>query len=214
MKAIFWDNDGVLVETEHLYYEATTQVLETIGIPFTREQYIELFLVQGRGAWHLAEAQGMGAGEVERLKARRNALYADFLRETPRIVPGVAGVLEQLHGRYRMGIVTSSHRDHFELIHRSTGLMKYFEFVLTAEDFRRSKPDPEPYLQAIGKSGCDPEDCIAIEDSERGLESATRAGIRCLVVPSGMTQGRRFAAAHRVLSSVTEIPEALRLGAG
>ena len=52
-KAIFWDNDGVLVDTEHVYFEATRQVLASAGIDLTRDEYIELFLVQGRGAWHL-----------------------------------------------------------------------------------------------------------------------------------------------------------------
>jgi beta-phosphoglucomutase-like phosphatase (HAD superfamily) len=54
IKAIFWDNDGVLVDTERRYFLATQQVLATTGIPLTKEQYIELFLVQGKGAWHLA----------------------------------------------------------------------------------------------------------------------------------------------------------------
>jgi len=204
-KAIFWDNDGVLVDTEHLYFEATQHVLASIGLPLTREDYIELFLVQGRGAWHLAEEQGVAPAEVERLRDKRNALYADWLAERPRVLPGVIQVLDALHGKYTMGIVTSSRKDHFDVIHRNTGLLKYFDFVLTAADFKRVKPDPEPYRRAVERSGMGREACVAIEDSARGLESARGAGIGCIVVPTPLTQGSDFAGAHRVLASIDEI---------
>src|SRR6202035_5393847 len=76
IKAIFWDNDGVLVETEHLYFQATQQVLASIGIELTQDQYIDLFLVQGKGAWHLAEEHGIAPGGIERLRRERNARYS------------------------------------------------------------------------------------------------------------------------------------------
>lgn len=209
VKAIFWDNDGVLVETEHLYFEATRQTLAPHGIDLTEDQYVELFLVQGSGAWHLAAERGIAPHDVERLRDERNALYAAMLRNRPRMVPGIGDALDALHGKYMMGVVTSSRRDHFDLIHEHTGLLRYFEFVLAAGDYARAKPDPAPYVLAIERSGLDPDECIAIEDSERGLESATRAGLRCLIVPSALTRARTFAGAHRVLRSVSEIPAAL-----
>jgi HAD superfamily hydrolase (TIGR01509 family) len=204
-KAIFWDNDGVLVETEHLYFQATQQVLASVGIPLTQEQYLELFLVQGRGAWHLAEEHGIGPGDIDHLRNERNALYGDLLAQATRLTPDIVRVLDALHGKYVMGVVTSSRKDHFDLIHRTTGLLKYFEFVLTASDFSRVKPDPEPYLRAVDRSGVGPAACVAIEDSERGLESAMRAGISCIVVPTALTQGGNFAGARRILGSIGEI---------
>jgi HAD superfamily hydrolase (TIGR01509 family) len=211
IKAILWDNDGVLVETEHLYFQATQHVLRGVGIQLTEAQYIELFLVKGKGAWHLAEEQGVAPRDIDRLREERNALYGRWLGEAPSLVRGVAGVLDTLHGKYVMGIVTSSRKDHFDLIHRSTGLLKYFDFVLTASDYTRVKPHPDPYLLAVEKSGFDREACMAIEDSERGLESALRAGVRCIVVPTALTGRGVFLGAHRVLASVTELPTALRL---
>ncbi|HEU5182015.1 MAG TPA: HAD family phosphatase [Candidatus Polarisedimenticolia bacterium] len=212
VKAILWDNDGILVDTEHLYFEATRRIMESVGIPLSREQYIELFLKEARGAWHLAEERGMPPDEIVRLRDERNALYGRLLGGGPRLMPGITAVLDALHGRYIMGIVTSSRRDHFELIHQSSGLLRYFDFFLTSGDYARTKPDPEPYLKAIGKAGVAGEDCIAIEDSERGLEAARRAGIRCIVVPSALTRGRQFTGACRILESVSEIPGILRNG--
>lgn len=212
IKAIFWDNDGVLVDTEHLYFKATQQVLASVGCGLTREQYIDLFLVQGRGAWHLAEEHGIAPGVIDGLRNERNNLYSEWLAEAPRINAGITNVLDALHGRYVMGVVTSSRRDHFDVIHRSTGLLHYFDFVVTADDVSRTKPDPELYQRAVETSGVAREACVAIEDSARGLESAKGAGVRCIVVPSALTRGSNFAGAERILGSIDEILAVLAEG--
>lgn len=209
IKAVLWDNDGVLVDTEHLYFKATQHVLASAGIGLTEEQYLELFLVQGKGAWHLAEEQGMAAHDIDRLRLERNALYGEWLAQAPRLNDGVTQVLDALHGTYVMGVVTSSRKEHFDVIHRSTGLLKYFDFVVTADDVRRTKPDPELYLRAVEKSGVAREACIAIEDSVRGLESARGAGVSCIVVPSALTRKQTFAGAHRILGRIGELLEVL-----
>jgi HAD superfamily hydrolase (TIGR01509 family) len=205
IKAIFWDNDGVLVNTEHIYFEATQHILATVGIPLTPEQYLEMFLVQGKGAWHLAEERGFTAADIESLRNQRNVLYGQLLAEAPLVINGVDRVLASLHGRYLMGVVTSSRKDHFDVIHRNTGLLKYFDFVLTGEDYTRVKPEPDPYLKAIEKSGCGPEECLAIEDSLRGLTSAKAAGIKCIVVPTPLTRTSNFDAADQVLENIHEL---------
>jgi HAD superfamily hydrolase (TIGR01509 family) len=210
-EAILWDNDGVLVDTEHLYFQATQQVLASAGVSLTEPQYIECFLVEGRGAWHLLEERGAGADEIARLREQRNELYGRLLRQGPRVIPGIPETLAALRGRYVMGVVTSSRKDHFDLIHEHTGLLQYFDFVLTSSDYPRVKPYPDPYLAAVERSGVGADACIAIEDSERGLEAATLAGVRCIVVPTALTRGGGFARAYRVLTSAREIPGALDL---
>ena len=204
-KAILWDNDGVLVDTEELYFKATQKILADAGIPLTEADYIELFLIQGRGAFHLAAEQGMSVEQVERLRSDRNVLYGQWLAHETRTMDDVHRVLEALHGRYVMGVVTSSRKDHFDLIHAQTGLLKYFDFVLTAADFRRVKPDPEPYLRAVQQSGFEASDCLAIEDSARGLEAARTAGVPCVVVPTRLTRGCQFPGAECVLPSLGDL---------
>lgn len=207
IKAIFWDNDGVLVDTERLYFQANQEVFASAGLALSERDYLQLFLRQDKGAWHLLEAQGVQPDEIQRLRDERNERYSQLLSREARVIDGVTDVLESLHGKYLMGIVTSSRRDHFDVIHGRTDLLKYFDFVLTSGDFKRSKPHPDPYLMAIERSGLQPDECIAIEDSERGLEAATLAGIRCIVIPTALTRGCDFASAHRVVSSVTDVPE-------
>jgi HAD superfamily hydrolase (TIGR01509 family) len=211
IKAIFWDNDGVLVDTEHLYFLATRQVLESVGVSLSEEQYIDLFLRQGTGAFHLAAERNVSPEGIAHLRQERNEIYSALLSSEPLIIDGVREVLEALHGKYMMGIVTSSRQDHFELIHRNTGLLPYFQFTLTASDYTHFKPDPEPYLKAVERSGFQRHECLVVEDSERGLTAATAAGLRCIVVPSGFTHGGRFIGAYKVLSRLSQLPSELML---
>ena len=207
LKGILWDNDGVLVDTERLFFMASRQVLAEAGIALTEEKFIEISLVRGESVFQLAEDRGAAA--VEQLRDERNALYSDLLSREPLMIDGVGEVLEALHGRYAMGIVTSSRPDHFAIIHKRSGLLPYFQFVLTLDDYSESKPHPEPYLRAVACSGFSREECLVIEDSERGLASAIGAGIRCIVIPSHFTRGSNFEGAYRVLNGIRELPEAL-----
>src|SRR5262249_8733446 len=167
------------------------------------------FLVQGTGAWHLAAANGFSDSVIEELRNERNMQYGKLLCREHLLIAGVREVLDALHGKYVMGIVTSSAPDHFALIHQTTGLLRYFQFVLTAGDYAHSKPHPDPYLRAVERSRLRHEECLVIEDSERGLAAAKAAGLRCIVVPNEFTRGSDFTGAHKVLVSLTELLEEL-----
>ena len=110
-----------------------------------------------------------------------------------------------------MAIVTSCRRDNFLQMHRQSGLLGYFDFILTREDYGASKPDPEPYRTACARAGLDPGRCLAIEDSERGVTSAARAGLAVAAVPGHMNRGGDFGAARWLLHGIDELPVLLGL---
>jgi len=206
LKAILWDNDGVLVDTEELYFSATRDVLTKAGIDLSRDLFIKISLKQGRSAFDLAAEQGFSPEKIIQLRSERNQRYSELLRKKVHVLDGVEDTLRQLHGKILMGVVTNSRREHFEIIHTSTGLLHYFDFVLTCEDYKKSKPDPEPFLTAIKRTGLKREHCIIVEDSERGLDAAKAAGIRCIVVPNNLTRDNNFSGAYRVLDSIRQVP--------
>ena len=203
IKAILWDNDGVLVDTERLYFRATQEILASIGFELSQQQFIELFLIESRGPWHLLE--GYSKEEKDALRKKRNERYSELLGEEKTLIDGVEEVLAELHGKYKMGIVTSSLKEHFDIIHRTTGVLKYFDFVVASGDYTKYKPDPEPYLVALQKAGVSADECIAVEDSLRGLLSATAAGLRCYVVPHPLTRNSDFHQAYKVLNHLKDL---------
>jgi HAD superfamily hydrolase (TIGR01509 family) len=213
IKAIFWDNDGVLVATEHLYFQASAEVLAPLGIELSVQTFADISLRRGQSVLDLALTAGGAAVDMEGLRRRRNARYAELLRQQPLVLDGVAETLRALYGRVVQGVVTSSRRDHFDLIHGNSGLIPFFDFVLTREDYQQSKPHPEPYLTALQRCGLHPDECLVVEDTERGLQAALAAGLRCLVIPGALTDGADFSGASGLLGQVREVlTEVARLG--
>lgn len=200
---MFWDNDGVLVDTEGLYFRASAEVLAGIGIELSRDHFAEISMRQGGSVFSLAEHL-LPAGGIEELRRKRDRLYSKLLQDGAPVIPGVEETLHSLHGRVRMAIVTSCRREHFEIIHRGSGLLKYFDFVLAREDYVLAKPHPEPYLAALARSAVPANECVVIEDSPRGFAAARAAGLRCMVVPSPFFTEDRFAGGD-ILSDLREI---------
>jgi len=206
VKAILWDNDGVLVDTERFYFDASRAALQTLGAEFDEAVYVDHCLRRGASCFDLARARGVGEAEIAAARAARDAHYAELIGGVE-LIPGVRETLEALYRRVPMAVVTSSQPHHFERQHARTDARRFFEFVLTAADYTRHKPDPEPYLLAAARLGLAPADCLVVEDSERGLLAATRAGMRCAVVPRWLSAAGDFAAAWRVLPEVRRVPE-------
>ncbi len=205
LKAILWDNDGVLVDTEHLYFRACREALARIDIGLSEARFIDSFLRRGEGLRALMEERGLGEGLFVETQRWRNARHAELLSEGVAPIEGVVATLDALRGRVRMGIVTSSRRTHFEIVHAKTGLLPYFDFVLVREDYGEPKPHPEPYLQAMRRNGLRAEQCLVVEDSPRGLQAARAAGVRCAVIPRGLTQSLDFSGAFRHLQHAGEV---------
>ncbi|MFL5305597.1 MAG: HAD family hydrolase [Polyangia bacterium] len=197
--AILFDNDGVLVDTESLYYRANRDVLATAGVDLDEATYVELYLRQGVGAFHLAAARGLSPDQIVALRAARNRRYNELVAHEDILIPGVFELVRRLSDRYRLAIVTSAEPEPFARTHARTGLLPFFELVLTRADTVRAKPDPDPYLLAVSRLGLAGAQCLVIEDSERGLRAAKAAGLSCWVVPSGLTHGSDFSAADAVL---------------
>jgi HAD superfamily hydrolase (TIGR01509 family) len=209
VRALLWDHDGVLVDTERLYFQATRELLAEAGAELDAAAYRRFFLQQGTGAWHLARERGHGEEAIQSLKQRRDARYEALLRGEDLLIPGVLPLLAELTKRVRMAIVTSSKRAHFNAIHECTELPRHFEFVLAREDYAASKPDPEPYLAAVARLGLSTADCLVIEDSARGLAAAKAAGLSCWVMPSELTEDSDFATADRRFSDLAGLRAAL-----
>ena len=128
----------------------------------------------------------------------RNETYRRRLAQGVPVRAGVRETLSALRKKVRLAVVTSSPRDQIDIIHRSTGLLEFFECVVTADDCERIKPAPDPYLTAVERLGLAPDRCLAVEDSARGVASAAAAAIRCVLVPHELTSPEAAARAFRV----------------
>jgi HAD superfamily hydrolase (TIGR01509 family) len=209
IEAILFDNDGVLVDTEHLYFAATRDALAQVEISLSLEHYKDWNLRLGRSCFDLARAEGVDEGRLEALRLERNARYYAQLESGVALMDGVEQTLGELHGDLPMALVTTTSHENFDVIHSPHDTHRFFDFVLAHGDYARSKPHPDPYLKAAERLGLAPETCLVIEDSERGMLAAHSAGMRCLVIPNELTAQGDFRTAHRRLAHIREVPSAV-----
>lgn len=205
MKTLLWDNDGVLVDTEPLYFEATREALGRVGVDLSLEGYRDLSLTQGRSCFDLARHAGVPDDTIDRIRRERDSAYRVRVSAGVELIDGARETLSALHGRLPMAIVTSSRPENLHAAHRHHGLDVFFDLVVASGDYARSKPHPDPYQVAASRLGVEPGDCVAVEDSERGMCAALAAGMQCWVIPNALTCHGDFGDAHRVLSSIREV---------
>ena len=206
---ILWDHDGVLVDTERWYYRATKEALVSLGVDLDEATYLE-FQARGQPCWDLVESRATRAEVIDRQRRRRNEIYQEYLRTESIEIDGVAEVLSELSERFRMAVVTTSRRQDFDLIHESRSILEFLEFILTVEDYPRTKPHPDPYQAALQRFGAAAEEAVAVEDSARGLRSAVSAGIDCAIVTNSFTASQDFSGAWRIVDSIRALPALLR----
>ncbi|PRC92552.1 HAD family hydrolase [Solimicrobium silvestre] len=204
VEGILWDNDGVLVDTEKLFFQANKDLFAQVDIALTEQHFFDWFLLENRGAWHLLTDHT--PDQIKQLRTRRDQIYMQHLHNNERLeISGINELLLGLAPRVPMGIVTSARSDHFELIHSRLDLIRHFRFVVTEEMYSESKPSPEPYLLGLTKLDLPAEKCLVIEDSPRGLHAARAAGIKCIVLRNKMMLDYPFEGAYRVVESVEEL---------
>lgn len=206
---ILWDHDGVLVDTEPLYYEATRDALASLDVELPLDGYLA-DMGEGLSAWERAIREGIDPSVVEDRRDWRDRRYQELLVEGEIEIPGVEDVLSTLATEYSMAIVTTAKRVDFELIHRHRDIVRFMDFVLTNGDYERSKPAPDPYLTALERFGASAEEAVVVEDSQRGLRSAIAAGIDCVVVDSVFVRQHDFSGARARIASLTDLPDLLR----
>ncbi len=203
--AVLWDSDGVLVDTESVFFESTREAFAAAGIALTRDHWARFYLGEGQSSQQIAVHLGLPAEQAASFLEQRNQAFRRRLQEGVALRPDVRETLRQLRGRVRLAVVTGSTRDHFELTQRDACLLPYFELVLTFEDYARPKPWPDGYLMALQRLGLPAHRCLAVEDSPRGVQAARAAGIRCILVPTELTEVQLCQGLCEIESSVAGV---------
>ncbi len=208
-KYILFDNDGVLVETEHLYFEANVKALkEFFNLNLDFETYMEI-MARGGTAWEIAKNIGIKEKEISIARTQRDIYYQEFLTTRDIEIENIKEILTELSQDYKMAIITTSRRVDFDLIHKNRGIVDFMDFTLCVEEYERAKPYPDPYLAGLKKFGALKEETIVIEDSQRGLTSAYNAGIQCAIVKNEFTKTHDFSKADFFIDNLKELKKLL-----
>ncbi|HSJ01815.1 MAG TPA: HAD family phosphatase [Verrucomicrobium sp.] len=179
---MLFDMDGVLIDSEPVHASAISALaVELSGRTLGEEVLLGFKGVPDRevaaGMHRLFPESGRTAGE---LKIRAFELYVERFASVKLIAGAREFVTNCKEAGYRMAVATSAARSMQTMAFDAFDLGEFFETVVTAEDVKRGKPDPEPYLLAASRLGLDPTDCVVIEDSLNGVRSGKAAGCRVI----------------------------------
>jgi HAD superfamily hydrolase (TIGR01509 family) len=202
---VLWDNDGTLVDSEAIFFEITRDAFARLGIILTKQIWGSHYLGEGKSSRDLGLSLGADREALKTVLEERNQRYRQILTQPPPLRPDVRETLTALATLVRMALVTGCHRDQLLPMHASSGLLQYFEVIVTGDDCSKAKPHPDLYLAALEKLAVPAERCLAVEDSPRGLGSAAAAGIQCIVVPTDLTRFLTFPGALSIEPSVSGV---------
>lgn len=183
-RAVLWDLDGTLVDSEEFHWQSWRDTLAPEGLSITYDQFLASFGMKNDPIMRNWLGDGYTPERAERLAAAKEADYRRLVAAhglTP--LPGARQWLTALHGAgWLQAIVTSAPRANAEVMLQALGLGHVFETVVTAEDVIVGKPDPAVFLTGAARLGVSPARCIVVEDAASGIEGARRAGMTCVGV--------------------------------
>jgi len=208
--SVIFDLDGLLADTESLQMLAYQQVLLAHGVVVTDREYARHWIREGKGIDEFVAGRGLSLAPGL-LRQEKAEIYQELLESSLQAMPGAADLLARLQHRKRLALASSSTRTAVAYILQRLDFAGYFGVIATREDVERVKPAPDIFLHVAGQLGAPPAECVVIEDAEKGIVAAQRAGMQSIAVPNRFTQDNDFSAASAVAGSLGEVESLLEV---
>lgn len=213
IKAIFFDHDGTLVDSEPIHYQLWRDVVAAHGVALAEALYRDCYagIPTADNAVDLVARFAIDATPESLADAKNQATRRFLAQHAFPLMPGVSDLVPWCHGAgLRLAIVTGAGHDGVQSTLRQHSLGDFFETVVSGDDVAHSKPAPDCYLLAVRRLGLLPSECVAIEDTEHGVNAAAAAGVACLAVPNAMSRQHDFSRATAVFNDLAAAAAWLR----
>lgn len=217
LRAMIFDCDGVIADSEPHHFKAFQQILSEEGIPFTKKEYFQKYLALDDKTCFETVLTAHGRAYDKRilkdLIIRKMEVYRQLSQQELFLYPGVVEFVRKAQGSYRLAIASGAFRGEIKFALDKAGLRPAFPVIVSAQDVRNGKPHPEAFLLALRQINekhpapsppIRPEECLVIEDSIHGVEAAHAAGMRCLAVTNSYPK-EKLAHADLVIASLKEV---------
>ena len=213
LRALIFDFDGVIANTEPLHFAGLRQTLSEIGIELSEAEYYADYLgYDDRGCFIAAltaNHRPVDPATITQLMKRKAVAYLESVKHHQVIFPGIPEFVRNAARAYPLAIASGALRHEIEYILEEAGLRKEFLHITSAEDVTQGKPDPQPFLltwKALRQrdSSLTTSSCLVIEDSLPGIHGAKAAGMKVLAVTNTHTV-QDLHDAHAITHSLKEI---------
>lgn len=192
IKAIIFDFDGLIIDTETAWYEAFKETMDFYKCDLPLEHFVKCIGTDNNVLYEYFKDQLGDSCNIEEIEARANSLHKVKMK-MPQAREGVKDYLEEARKfGYKIALASSSTRECVTHYLDELGLLSYFEVIITQDDVKKVKPAPDLYLKAIHDLNISSTEALAFEDSLNGSLSAATAGIKCVIVPNSVTESLAF----------------------
>ncbi|HZL34319.1 MAG TPA: HAD family phosphatase [Tepidisphaeraceae bacterium] len=192
MRGIVFDMDGLMIDSEGIYWAVSRQMALEQGKTVSDET---LGRMMGRAPLESVELYAREVGLAQApdvLMRERDARVLQIIKTGVQPMPGLREVLDAFHPRFKLAIATSAPMRFVDLIVDGLKIRDDFQVLQTSDDITHGKPNPEIYLKAMARLGIPPAQCVVLEDSSNGALAGKRAGAYTIAVPSKYTRSQDF----------------------
>lgn len=209
--AVLLDFDGVLVESEYYHFLSYSRVFARVGHPVDEDEYYVAFTCNGSSAAEEAARHGLVGVDAAQISRDKWALFLEYARSGVIVAKeGAAELVEALRASGKRGVIASNSSSlAIETMLEGSGFPRPWPDLIGTEPGDRGKPAPDVFLRASAQLGVEPDRCLVIEDTTKGLRAAQAAGMPCLVVRTAHNASLPFDEADAVVDTLHEVVEAL-----
>ncbi len=201
IKGIAFDLDGVLIDSEQVWYEVHRNVFAEYGVMISEEDHKNFWIRTSLGTRGITRKHGIGYDEVMSKMAKEGLRLAGRIKP----MPGALELISRLEPHVSFAIVSYAMKYAVRHSIGQLGIAEKISVIITNADVANNKPHPEPYFKAAQMLGMKPEECVAVENSEKGVLSAKAAGMSCIAIPNKWTDDGDFSRADKSIKSLNEI---------
>jgi beta-phosphoglucomutase len=207
LKAVLFDLDGTLIDSEYFHFECWNEILEETGAQLTYTDWLQNYagIPLPTNAKKLTEKYGINTPLADVIERRENLTLERLKTKDVNLMPYAAEILDFFVEKgLTLALVTSSPRQDVDAVFARNGLGKYFKLIITRSDVTHSKPDPESYNVCCEKLGIAKEDCLVFEDTINGIKAAKAAALTCYAIQSNTADHRKLGIADQLFLDFTE----------
>ena len=209
IKAAIYDLDDLMVNSYKLHIEASERVFQKYGVDQKKvPEHIRAGFVGMRVSDILKYLVDYFELDVnlEDLREKRSAIFLDLVNKNLKVMPGLLQSLKLFKkNKFKIALASSGTKKYINLVLKKFKIADYFDVIVSGDDVKHGKPDPEIFSVAVKKLSLKPEETLVLEDATNGIEAAKSAGCKCIAVINKITPPQNYSKADLVVNSLEEI---------
>jgi HAD superfamily hydrolase (TIGR01509 family) len=211
-RCVIFDMDGVIIDSEPVHQECERQIFKILEINVSDEQHNALIGATDETMWFRIGDLYKLSMTVPKIIQLKKSLYMEYLRKEGclKIITGIPELIADLDkNNFLLALASSSPHEQISYVLESLGIRHYFQSIISGEDVKVGKPDPEIFIKAAESVGVSPESCVVIEDSYNGVTAAKNANMKCIGYKNPNSGNQDLSDADITVSSLEKISVAM-----